>query len=231
MTHSQRERGGTGRREDEIAAYWDGQAGSYDEQFDHKAGSPEEQAAWNRVLQLVTDGVSSLWVLDVGTGTGFLALELAARGHSVVGIDLSSEMLARARRKAADNSLSVAFDLGDAERPAYPDETFDLIISRHVFWALSDQPAALREWRRLLHPGGYVAILDGDWCTSTPAEPSASRYPASDAVRSIVAAHGFVDVKSDELTDLKNALVARAARERQPFDQYERYLVWGRRPV
>lgn len=215
----------------QIVEYWNQQARSYDEQFDHIPGSSDEQAAWDRVVTMVTGNHSQLSVLDVGTGTGFLALELAARGHRVVGINLSPEMLAIARKKAVLRGFGVTFELGDAEQPSFPDGSFDLIISRHVFWALNDQSATLEHWFQLLRRGGNVAILDGDWCTCSPADPAARRSPSVDEVLASVVAHGYVDVQHDGLTDLSEALNQRASLEGCPPDHFQRYLVWGRRPA
>jgi SAM-dependent methyltransferase len=216
-------------RIESIAEYWNQQASSYDEQFDHTIGSPEEQAAWDRVFDIVTGNRNHLDVLDAGTGTGFLALALASRGHSVVGIDLSPKMLVRARRNAAEQRLDAVFELGDAERPDFAPETFDLIISRHVFWSLSDHAAVLVGWLRQLRPGGYLAILDGDWDAGDPTESNAPASRTAKNVRAIVAAHGYVDVCVDELGDLSDALDARAAQEGHSIPRYARYLVWGRR--
>jgi ubiquinone/menaquinone biosynthesis C-methylase UbiE len=214
----------------EVSDYWNSQAETYDEQFDHAIGSDEERAAWTRVFDTVTGNRDSLDVLDVGTGTGFLALELAAGGHRVVGIDLSPEMLSIARNKAAGRGLEVTFELGDAEQPSFPNSSFDLIISRHLFWALTDQSATLERWFHILRPDGHLAILDGDWCISSPADPAAPRSPSVDEVHATVEAHRFVDVRRDELTDLSEALNKRASLEGCPPDHFQRYLIWGRRP-
>jgi ubiquinone/menaquinone biosynthesis C-methylase UbiE len=210
-------------RQRRVAEYWGRQAGEYDEQFDHEVGSAAEAAAWERVLDAVTGRGQGerLAVLDVGTGTGFLALLLAARGHVVTGIDLAQEMLERARGKAAAQGLAAAFEVGDAERPAFADEGFDLVISRHVFWALEDKPGVLARWGRLLRAGGCVAIVDGDWCAGSDDSPSA------DEVRGMVEAAGFGDVRVDGLGDLSTALEKRAAREGYALPGFERYVVWG----
>lgn len=227
MEREQRQLNERDRRVHAIAQYWDEQAGTYDEEFDHAVGSPAEQRAWNRVLSLVT-GDRSLAVLDIGTGTGFLALELAAQDHDVIGIDLSPEMLAKARRKSAGRGLRAVFELGDAERPPYPDSTFDLVISRHVFWSLNDQAATLAKWFRLLRPGGTLAILDGDWCAGDPDE---SESLAADDVSELARSKGFVDVQIDDLSDLSDALDTRAARRGHSVTRFARFLVWGKRPA
>src|SRR6202035_4410761 len=100
------------------------------------SGSPAERAAWDRILDLVVPSGGPFDALDCGCGTGFLSLELAARGHRVNGIDFAPAMLAEARRKSAARGLSVRFEEGDAEQLSFAPASFDLVISRHVLWTL-----------------------------------------------------------------------------------------------
>jgi arsenite methyltransferase len=100
--------------------------------------------------------------LDVGCGTGFPAIELAERlGPSarVHGIDPWQPALERARAKAAARGVAqVAFDRGDAGRMPYADAHFDLIVSNLGLNNLSDPEAAAAECRRVLKPGGRLAL-------------------------------------------------------------------------
>jgi ubiquinone/menaquinone biosynthesis C-methylase UbiE len=209
------------RRRRAVAARWDGEAAAYDQQFDHQPRSPAERAAWDRVLRLMDGGRSGLAALDVGTGTGFLALELAARGHAVTGIDLAPAMLAQAQRAATARGLAAAFRAGDAERPPFPAASFDLVVSRHVLWSLSDPQAAVGAWRRLLRPRGRVAIADGVWGVAAP---------TADAVRAGLAAQGCIGIGVDHLEDLGAALEARMRQEGRPVVRFPSYLVWGDAP-
>jgi SAM-dependent methyltransferase len=210
-----------------VAARWDGEAAAYDQQFDHRPRSPAERAAWDRVLRLVEGGRAQLTALDVGTGTGFLALELAARGHTVTGIDLAPAMLAQARRAAAARDLPAAFREGDAERPPFPAAAFDLVVSRHVLWSLSDPAGAVSEWLRVLRPGGRVAVADGAWGAAAPGAGATAPVQTAEAVGAVLAAQGCVGVRVDHLEDLSAALEARMVREGRPVVRYPRYLVWG----
>ncbi len=92
-------------------------------------------------------------VLDVGCGTGLVALEMARRGHAVSGIDISEPMLACARARVP----AASFALGRAESLPYPDASFDLVTSAQTFhWF--DQATALAEVARVLRPGGVLAV-------------------------------------------------------------------------
>jgi SAM-dependent methyltransferase len=102
-------------------------------------------------------------VLDIATGTGFVALIAAGLGHRVTGIDLSAEMLDRARADAARRGLEVRFLSEDAVEPKLAPASFDAIISRHFIWTLREPQRAFRNWRRLLRPNGRVVAIDGFW--------------------------------------------------------------------
>ena len=102
-------------------------------------------------------GDAPIDVLDMGCGTGFLALEFAALGHHATGADFSEQMIERARVKAAERSLEVRFDVADAENLPYPDGSFDLLIERHVVWTLhptggTHRVASRAPTRRAAHP-------------------------------------------------------------------------------
>src|SRR6266446_6941509 len=134
----------------QVAAHWGRRAAGFDADFGHSIRTAAERAAWDRILDLVVGGRGTLDALDAGCGTGFLSLELAARGHRVTGIDFAPAMLAAARRKATAQHLSVHFEEGDAEQLPFPPGSFDLVISRHVLWTLPHPEAAVDEWIRVL---------------------------------------------------------------------------------
>jgi ubiquinone/menaquinone biosynthesis C-methylase UbiE len=106
-------------------------------------------------------------VLDIGSGPGLLACEMAAGvdpGGSVHGIDPSDSMLALAqRRERAAKSRTVAFSAGDACALPFSADSFDAAVSTQVYEYVADVPAALGEAYRVLRPGGRLVILDTDW--------------------------------------------------------------------
>jgi ubiquinone/menaquinone biosynthesis C-methylase UbiE len=105
-------------------------------------------------------------VLDIGSGTGSLAIALKRRHTSadVVGLDPDPRALAIARRKAQRASLAIRFDQGFADDLPYPDASFDRVTSSLMFHHLSsaDKEQALREIHRVLQPGGRFHMLDFD---------------------------------------------------------------------
>ena len=149
--------------QDRTTGFWSAVAESYETRAGNVPGfgGPEHQA-WERLIaELLPPSPAD--VLDVATGTGFLALIAAAQGHRVTGADLAEPMLAVARRAAQARSLKVTFVQADAVAPGLSGQSFDAVTSRHLFWTLRDPKAALAAWRELLRPGGRMVIIDGFW--------------------------------------------------------------------
>lgn len=143
---------------------WNKNASGYDAQYQHGLHSEEEKAAWIRLLgSLIPEKEQT--ILDVGAGTGFLSLLLAEQGHWIKAVDLSPGMLEKAEEKARDTGLigRITFAVGDAEELDEPDDRYDVVVNRHLLWAMPDPDRAIAEWHRVLKPGGKLIIIDGDW--------------------------------------------------------------------
>lgn len=106
-------------------------------------------------------------MLDVGCGTGSLSLLLAEAGHQVTGIDFSPAMIQRAIDKARDAELEVDFLVGDAANPPSLPEGVDVLLGRHILWAMSETPldVVLDRWAGYLVPGGSIVMIEGFWHT------------------------------------------------------------------
>lgn len=111
-------------------------------------------------------------VLDVGTGAGLLALLYADLGQDVTGLDFSQAMLEEARERARRRGLPVDFVRGDAEALPFEDESFDVVTNRIVIWSLTNPGVAVREWTRVLKPGGRI-VLFGNHPDAPPPVPLA----------------------------------------------------------
>ena len=103
-------------------------------------------------------------VLDLGTGTGALALAIAERGNRVVGLDPSPEMLEQAKHRAEARGLALEFQQRGAEATGMPDAAFDA-VSAATCWHWFDRPRAAEECARVLKPGGLLLIAAMDWHT------------------------------------------------------------------
>jgi demethylmenaquinone methyltransferase/2-methoxy-6-polyprenyl-1,4-benzoquinol methylase len=102
-------------------------------------------------------------VLDVATGTGMVARAVLRRtGSSVVGVDLSEEMLRGGVRETARAGMSdrVRFLVGDGQRLPFADGSFDALTFTYLLRYVDDVPATLAELARVVRPGGVVANLE-----------------------------------------------------------------------
>src|SRR5712692_1124003 len=101
-------------------------------------------------------------VLDVATGTGWAALAAAqyvGPTGKVLGVDLAPDLLECARQKVTAAGLThVEFQEGDAERLDFADQRFDVVLCASSLFFVPDMLAALREWWRVLKPGGQVGF-------------------------------------------------------------------------
>jgi ubiquinone/menaquinone biosynthesis C-methylase UbiE len=232
----------------QVAAHWDRRAAHFDADFGHSIGSAAERAAWDRILDRIVPAGRALAALDIGCGTGFLALELAARGQLATGVDLAPAMLVQARAKAAAQGYAIRFEEADAEHLPFADGSFDLAISRHVLWTLPHPEAAIDEWLRVLRPGGRLAIIDGaryDEASAPPQRENArnsleyaaigDRLPfyggrPREEIEALLRARGLIDVTGDPLDDLVAAHSDRLAQAGEASRRRQRYAVWGDRP-
>ena len=113
---------------------------------------------WRRFLVSRVDAGPGDTVLDVATGTGAVARELIRRkGCSVVGVDVSPEMLTEARRRLDPEVRLVE---ASAERLPFADEVFDGLTFTYLLRYVADPAATLRELARVVKPGGTIASLE-----------------------------------------------------------------------
>jgi len=143
----------------EFRDFWDVDAATYDSSPSHYPQRPQEQAAWAATLRRLLPEPPAT-VLDMGAGTGFLSLLLAAQGYEVTAADFAPGMLARLKAKAADRELAISVVETDATHP--PAGAFDAVIERHLIWTLPDPAAALAAWHTVA-PDGRLILIEGSW--------------------------------------------------------------------
>lgn len=145
-------------------------------------------------------------VLDVGCGTGTLALEAQRRvggAGRVAGIDPSPEQVGRARAKAAQRHVPVEFQIGVIEQLPFPDQTFDVVLSTLMMHHLPDplKRQGLAEIARVLKPGGCLVIAD--FAPKKERQGRAARFHAGGSglqkLVALIKDAGFTDPATEEM--------------------------------
>ncbi len=202
-----------------ITAFWSAVADGYEAHGGNVAeyGSPAYQRWVEALSAALPDPPSD--VLDLATGTGYVALAAASLGHRVTAIDLAPAMLDELVCNATARGVVVDVRTGDAVAPDFPAATFDAVSSRHLLWTLREPASAMVNWRRLLRPGGRLVAVDGFWFTEWNNDEAPSlfvdHYTAEtraqlpfmyvdrpDPILTALSAAGFVDVNATPRPDL-----------------------------
>ncbi len=130
--------------------------------FTHDLARVQATPVWDTLVQAFARFVAippHSRVLDVGCGTGSLARHLARDGQTVTGIDSAPLMIDRAQYLATEIP-GATFEIGDVQKLRFPAETFDAALATNVIFLLPDPLAGLREMARVVHAGGWVAMLN-----------------------------------------------------------------------
>jgi len=132
---------------------------------DHQLESDGKERTAEKLLSLLADAPPNSYILDVGTGGGFLALKLAQKGFRVLGIDsgsfdYSKDSIQQAQQQAYSEGGNVEFRQADIGQLAEPDDTFDYVVSSQAMHCMQDQVACLQATHRLLKPGGRFLCID-----------------------------------------------------------------------
>ena len=145
-----------------IADYWNSRAEDF-AKLRREEFQSGKKALWLEEIKSKVAITKDMKILDVGCGTGYFSLLLAKEGAKVTGIDLSEAMVAQSKAWAIKEKLTVDFLVMDAEQLQFPEDTFDLVISRNVTWDLPHPIEAYRQWLRVLKPQGTLLNYDGEY--------------------------------------------------------------------
>ena len=157
---------------EEIESYWNTRTEGYSEVNDKELEGMQKNA-WLKVLEEHFPPIEkdSLRILDIGTGPGFFPVILSQAGYHVTAVDYTAGMLEKARENAVirgkecgQNLLEkIDFHRMDAQNLDFPDESFDVVISRNLTWNLEHPEQAYHEWCRVLALGGVLLNFDANW--------------------------------------------------------------------
>jgi ubiquinone/menaquinone biosynthesis C-methylase UbiE len=139
------------------------------------------RTAENSAAYLLPELRAGLDLLDVGCGPGTITLDLAARvaPGRVVGIDRADDVIANADgQRRAQHAEHVSFEPGDVYALRFEDASFDVVHAHQVLQHLTRPVAALEEMRRVLRPGGVLAVRDSDYAAFAwaPLDPALLRW-------------------------------------------------------
>lgn len=134
---------------EKIEEYWDERSSTFDSEHD-----TEKLDVWKDFLSEILGGNRRKNVLDLGTGTGFLANMTAELGFPSIGLDISEGMMSYGVKHAREKGLNTVFMQGSALDLPFMNETVDYIVNARLLWTLVEPESAVREWNRVLKPGG-----------------------------------------------------------------------------
>jgi len=138
-------------KQEKIQQHYDEIANVYDLHYDRPRGRTYHTRISRHVMDSLPPGGM---LLDIGCGTGLFVEKYLREGGNAIGVDLSRNMIERAR----DRCGAADFSLGTGECLPFRDETFDAVASLLVFSYLRDPESMLREAHRVLRPGGAISI-------------------------------------------------------------------------
>lgn len=148
---------------EENKKYWTHRTMGYSRVNEDELHSDQKKKWLNVMLESFPKDKESLRVLDIGTGPGFFAIILAEAGFDVTAVDCTKSMLERAKVNAGAYKDHIRWILSDAHNLEFPDETFDVIVSRNLTWNLERPEQAYKEWLRVLKKGGRLINFDANW--------------------------------------------------------------------
>ena len=143
-------------------------------------------------------------ILDVGCGTGKLALFIAEQMHLeecvVIGIDTDASKVEKARERALRmrEGRVVRFEVQSATQTRFKDGSFDAVVSLKALHEISDADAALREAFRVLRSGGSIFVIDWVRCHATESHAHFPLYFTEESMRDALLNAGFEDVSIEK---------------------------------
>ncbi len=130
--------------------------------IDYATYRPGPPDSFYQKLAALDIGLQNQAILDLGTGTGLLALQFAKQGAKVAGIDISAEQIAQAKQAATQANLNIDFRVSPAETTPFKNNSFNVITANQC-WLYFDTEKAIAEVKRLLIKDGLLMISLFSW--------------------------------------------------------------------
>ncbi len=154
--------------DEDVAVNWDAKADLWDANCDREGDSNRKYQSDEVLFDLLGE-VAGLRILDAGCGQGYLCRILARRGASVIGVENSQRFYELAMGYQAEEPLDIVYHRGSiSDMPYLEDASFDAIASNYVLMDTRDYQGAVREFARVLKPGGVAVLIFSHPCFHTP---------------------------------------------------------------
>jgi ubiquinone/menaquinone biosynthesis C-methylase UbiE len=151
-----------------IDQYWDNRAEGYSKvNQEELAGSQKKN--WLREISGKIEEAypkhqpSEIKILDIGTGPGFFAIIMAKAGYQVTAVDFTKAMLTQAKKNAKELAERIQFLQMDGQHLTFPENSFDVVISRNLTWVLEEPGQAYHSWTKVLNKNGLLLNFDANW--------------------------------------------------------------------
>ena len=152
--------------QDDIIQYWTARAPSYSEINQNELHGRQKEKWTRYITKRIFEAISDtkgLKVLDIGGGPGFFSIIMTMAGYEATWVDRNDAMLVEAKKNAGPLAERIHYELMDAEELTFPENTFDVIVTRNLTWTLPHPKKAYASWIRVLKPGGVILNFDANW--------------------------------------------------------------------
>lgn len=192
-----------------IGDFWDNYSSEFDGEHD-----TENIDVWKKYLEEILGADKNKVVLDMGAGTGFLANMTAELGYTSIGVDISRKMLEYAVDHADKKKVSAAYMYGSILDLPFMDNTADYVINARVLWTLVEPDKAIKEWARVIKPGGSIfcfnrmkedegiTVFKKDFYDNKEVDDKLVVQGAKmDELKNLMERNGLVNVRIEQLPD------------------------------